>query len=73
MSEYLPEVLNFNISFIFIVLILSISIFISYILYRQTNPASTNNIKIFLADNRASIGWSKSFKSIGLVDIGHNL
>lgn len=48
MSDFIPDILQFNISFIFIVLIFGFSAFISYVLYRKTNPDNTDIIKITL-------------------------
>lgn len=52
MSDFFPEILQFNIPFIFVVLILFISVLFSYVLYRKTNPDNSNVVKILLGGFR---------------------
>jgi hypothetical protein len=55
MYESLPEVLQFNISFIFVLLIVAVSAIAGYILYRKTNPDERTSVKIILGATRTII------------------
>ena len=49
MKELLPEVLQFSIPFIFVLIIAAVAALLSYAVYRQTNPQNSPFIRTFLA------------------------
>ncbi|KAA3617371.1 MAG: hypothetical protein D8M58_02685 [Calditrichaeota bacterium] len=55
MTDLFPEVIQFSIPFIFILLILAASVGLAYLLYRKTNPDNSKIIRILLAVMRTAV------------------
>jgi hypothetical protein len=52
MTDFLPETVQFSIPFIFVLLISTLAIILSYLVYRQTNPNNSSFLRTFLATLR---------------------
>jgi len=55
MTDFFPEILQFNIPFIFILLIVAISAGMGYLLYRKTNPQNSSLVRSTLAVLRTTL------------------
>lgn len=55
MKDILPQILRFNIPFIFVLIIIAVAAALAYMIYKQTNPQHSTFLRTFLATLRSII------------------